>query len=643
MSASTTPRARSPLCQPWWTSSPVNKLPAELLSIIFLFVTQVDPEKEAEITLSQRIKIPLALSTVCSRWRQIALDTPHLWTEICITPGMIGDISAVVEKGEKVSSSAPIDVRHITSFVALSRTLPLDIYVDARDEKFNFIDPPDISEDLALPCSPVLFTAAHMRTALKLLVPQIHRWRSLTILTDTWEPMYTALNVINEPLLTKGAPLLESLELVRCNDYASQDEKFSHPRMNKHQFLDMRGDREGYNKVENILPRLETLQLRGVHAEWSSLASILTASKCSGLKSLTISSHAGEVRPSLFSFHDILKASPRLESLSVQGSCVRLPRNLNLPYGTEDKVICHDLPAVDLPLLRRVLSSLFQAPNATHLSIGYDRWYSAYDESTNASSALIFFGTGKVPRPYIDVDDAEHISFDPPSCSRSSPLARRYSKTAITLPIFPSVSHLVLQDVEAEPHAFHTFFSSLPHLSNLEFSLIGESRRLSEIRGSTEIVTLQIDKNRHAQEKGLVPLKLHDSEVTAAEYLTAPCPQLKYMSVRRCDMELDIPYLFDWLSARRKAGADKLKVLDLHESSLNGPEEKIHQMTLEDELVVRVFSRSEEEEDELEDEVEEVSWLEKEDEAFKPGGAFNDPDFDAEYGDWLAQSRRSPS
>ena len=53
------------------------------------------------------------------------------------------------------------------------------------------------------------------------LLPHLSRWKSLNILTDCWEPMYTALTAINPFITGFGAPLLESLPLMRCNDLIS--------------------------------------------------------------------------------------------------------------------------------------------------------------------------------------------------------------------------------------------------------------------------------------------------------------------------------------------------------------------------------------------------------------------------------------
>lgn len=147
--------------------SPIERLPVELLSQVFLLAThgqegvackKKDPalphgaEDNSENPLprlgdvvgdelrtpiqktyppldvsSQSSTCPLHLSSVCRRWRGIALSEPTLWTTIVTT-------------GDDVLDGIP-DVRGLQMFLSRARHAPLDILVDLRDTEWDFCDP----------------------------------------------------------------------------------------------------------------------------------------------------------------------------------------------------------------------------------------------------------------------------------------------------------------------------------------------------------------------------------------------------------------------------------------------------------------------------------------------------------------------
>ncbi|KAJ7498026.1 hypothetical protein B0H11DRAFT_1627029, partial [Mycena galericulata] len=63
---------------------PVFTLPNEIVSEIFTRVLPVYPRCPAVL--------PTLLSSVCRKWREIALSTPNLWRAICITMPMYSQI-----------------------------------------------------------------------------------------------------------------------------------------------------------------------------------------------------------------------------------------------------------------------------------------------------------------------------------------------------------------------------------------------------------------------------------------------------------------------------------------------------------------------------------------------------------------------
>ena len=125
------------LHHPFPFSSPIKNLPIELLSYIFSLSVNLSThpcleEEEEEHTpptiTTKSVQVPLVLSIVCRLWREVALNTPRLWSSLCIT----------VELVNLCNERQLLDTSHITSYLALSRKYPLNILIDARDENWNF-------------------------------------------------------------------------------------------------------------------------------------------------------------------------------------------------------------------------------------------------------------------------------------------------------------------------------------------------------------------------------------------------------------------------------------------------------------------------------------------------------------------------
>ena len=146
------------------SSNPINNLPVELLSFIFSLSTypsvggfpgHITEEGEEEdyrppTITTESVQVPLVLSSVCRLWRQVALGTPYLWSNLCITVELIQNFyycnerdprsGGIITKSGSISSSSArqLNTSHITSYLALSRKYPLNILIDARDENWNF-------------------------------------------------------------------------------------------------------------------------------------------------------------------------------------------------------------------------------------------------------------------------------------------------------------------------------------------------------------------------------------------------------------------------------------------------------------------------------------------------------------------------
>lgn len=116
--------------------SMVNSLPVELLAHIFALAThgeednsfsRYSPYRPAFDTAS--VKVPVAVSCVSRYWRYVALNTPALWTSLCITLEMI------VEDG---FGQSYLDTSFLGLYISRSQMYPLDILIDARDPDWDF-------------------------------------------------------------------------------------------------------------------------------------------------------------------------------------------------------------------------------------------------------------------------------------------------------------------------------------------------------------------------------------------------------------------------------------------------------------------------------------------------------------------------
>ena len=144
-------------CQP----SPFSRLPPEVISTIFMSIPR-----------TRRGGIPLrfAVSEVSRRWRTIALETPHLWTYIHITPNMPTEL--------------------IVNYLRRSGSLGLDI-------RINFWCIPENLIDLSRVLSPV--------------IPQAWRWNHLAVIASSRKAIQLALSEFG-PI---AAPRLQSIHIAQ--------------------------------------------------------------------------------------------------------------------------------------------------------------------------------------------------------------------------------------------------------------------------------------------------------------------------------------------------------------------------------------------------------------------------------------------
>lgn len=119
----------------------MNQLPPELLSYVFVLGVHLDCENDEEedesVHISPCMQFDRAfrdrILSVCTRWHQVALSTPQLWSDICIT---INDSARARDFGN--GENGGVVFESVARDLTRSRACPLDILIDARDPDWNF-------------------------------------------------------------------------------------------------------------------------------------------------------------------------------------------------------------------------------------------------------------------------------------------------------------------------------------------------------------------------------------------------------------------------------------------------------------------------------------------------------------------------
>ncbi|KAJ3864244.1 hypothetical protein EV359DRAFT_41459 [Lentinula novae-zelandiae] len=566
-----------------FSQSPIYSLPLELLSYIFVLGAHSPPDTPKHNSKRQElppfnadsVKTPLIYSAVCRHWRTVALGTAALWTNICITAWSMEMSGFEQEKRANLT--------HITSSISLSRNYPLNILLDARDIDWDFAEPEiSASSDFSDYIPP--FTQDDIRTVFTLLLPHLFRWRSINIFTDTWAPMHTALCMLNGPLMTNGAPLLESLTLMRCNDYISHSPLFQPTSMKSPTLFSSPTGSLGPDH-RCLLPQLLNLTLRGVHVDWSSLAHSPLS-----LTSLELSSHTPDVRPTQSEFRELLSSCPKLKSLTVNGSgFISDDEELSLKTGVHN--IDRNAKPIALPLLEKLkigyrsapeafdILELVHAPNILQLSLD-DATHPGEIDEVEADDMLLYVAG---LRPMINPES----SFSNPK--RSSP--------------FPTIQKLALKGLRAQTDTFRKLLVSTPTLQSLELYMM--PRLMNVI---------------HAISRPASP--------ASSRSYSCPCPQLQELCLWTVSLSReDIHFIAkDLLLGRSEAGAGSLERLDIHlfegtesaSEDLEGTGVHIFEVPLDmnGSSDVAIADSSPQ------------TYL---DEEFQFGGIFNDPIFDAQY------------
>ncbi|KAF8440350.1 hypothetical protein L210DRAFT_3630518 [Boletus edulis BED1] len=227
-----------------------------------------DGESASDDTGSSATAVPFAfvVSYVCQHWRNVALSMPSLWTTIVVTP-------------EERPPYEPV-----STLLERSKSLPIDITVsyDHLDEYEDDFEPP---------------SDADLEILFAMLIPHIHRWRTMKVTVSEYHHMYAFLSAVSDHSVP-AAPQLTTLELY-LYDYPVA---LRYPSMTKHLTL-----------FAGSAPLLTRIVLWGVHVDWDQP----WVASASNLTDLELAYHSEDVRPSWAQFSTILRSASVLQKLSL--------------------------------------------------------------------------------------------------------------------------------------------------------------------------------------------------------------------------------------------------------------------------------------------------------------------------------------
>jgi hypothetical protein len=248
------------------SASTIGTIPNELLSAIFHFATHDLHDCYDAVFHATN------LSHVCQHWRNVSLSTASLWTVIVLTfPTHRNQLFRTI------------------SSLARSRSRTLHIYMDFRDPAWNWDE------------ASHRFGWKNMENVMRLLLPHVHRWQKVELLTDSWAPIFTFLSYTSR---IKSAPMLQDVVLSRCNAFFAAKGELFRPSAMKNPVAWFWGG--------SAFHSLRRVSLAGVHVDWAH-------SGLSGLLELELKYHASDVMPTLHEFCSIISACPELERLSILG------------------------------------------------------------------------------------------------------------------------------------------------------------------------------------------------------------------------------------------------------------------------------------------------------------------------------------
>ncbi|GLB36874.1 hypothetical protein LshimejAT787_0311610 [Lyophyllum shimeji] len=334
--------------EPQVATSPISQLPIDPLLAIF---------HTAVLAFDASALLPITLSHVCARWRDLALSTSTLWRNI-----------VVMNKLETSSSSIEKTLKRVQAFLNLSRecTLSIDMTFDSWSLHEGETDPEN-PYVINLP-----FFRARIGDISRTIAQYAHRIRNFKLTVDEFESTAAVMRGLGPVQM----PVLETWHV--RNTY--EDHAFNHPgnepeyeeEVHAHSLL-LRPD-ANTNDDSFPYPKLRRVNLRSTPLHWGRFSP-------RNLVSLELGMLQVASRPSSPDLHKILLASAHslvrvalyaaLKGDDWIGTCA-LPKLELLELGfTNTSEVIPFLSALQAPNLRRLaICDLMRQNHCACLGLG---------------------------------------------------------------------------------------------------------------------------------------------------------------------------------------------------------------------------------------------------------------------------------
>lgn len=299
-----------------------DRLPTELVMQIFIYgmIAPMPPDIQPA-----ELKFNLTISHISRRFREIAIATQPLWSQICFQEA---------------------DVKHRWPRLCLERagTGPVDIHLEVTSER-GWRGAPSRSE---------------FEGVLVVIMEHAFHWRTITLIAERFCPIHMFLRYF---IVAGTAPLLESLSLV----YTHPLGRPLRPTVFTHSIMDS----GSISLSQNMAPRLRELALVGVHFHWESFS-------FSNLTRLHLSHHQPAVQPTVAEFRSILNASPDLQVIKLNGGSGPFRDSPDASLDDSEAVKLNSLRYLELTFFRSskhisLLMQLIRAPNLETLQL--EDWF----------------------------------------------------------------------------------------------------------------------------------------------------------------------------------------------------------------------------------------------------------------------------
>jgi len=492
-----------------------------------------DLDSDMESDDEPHLPFQVLASHVCRRWREVAIDSHVLWTNL-----------EFVHRPRLEKAKVYLERAH---------GLPLNIFIDCTfPEHVDEEDHPDHplyhdnesrKKEHASDCGdegcgehddePFFLSQKQLSQILDLIEPAVSHWGTLDFRASTYGYVQTLLSRLHN---MPSAPQLETLQICHfedCDDYevfSGEDKTF---------YLPFHGD----------APALKDLALWGVHIDWD-------AQFLRGLRELELSYHAKDVRPSYKAFASMISNSPDLKSLTLSLSGPILPEGVTFDADPEEQEGAWGPTPLAIPSLR---------------DLGYQ-----FHDVKYASALAQHIDAPAVTSMLLNFDQEDYSSFVQ---ALITPVKGR------TESVLQHLESLKISGLPCDVSTVEAFLGQLGKLKALNLKIVGAEesvifRKLIDPKATLESIISPTTPGFASGQAPLTPLVAAPVSEQPTLPSVAPatpvlptvfCPQLESLTTN----EVEGSDIKELIIARRALGAAPLKrVLMSHHDHISKKDEK---------------------------------------------------------------------